>query len=397
MNHKVSAAPGYGRGYLFYLIMLLGALSAFPPLVTDMYLPTLPAMAVMFHASAAAVQAGLGACIVGLAIGQILFGPLSDKFGRRPVMLSSLAVYTLATVAAIWSPGIEVFIVCRLVQGLGGAGGVVLSRSVATDCYSGHELARTLAIIAAINGIAPVIAPVVGGFFSDSIGWQGIFWILAGVGVLLAAVALPFRESLDRERRHHGSIGSLMGNAMVLLRDRRYLPWVLAFGLANAVLFGYISSAAFLIQEEFGFSELGFSMVFACNSLGIVLGSMVSLRFRTPQRALRVATAGMALGALLELGAALAGLGFAAYEALAFVTVFCVGMMFPTATTLAMQNGKAAIGWASALLGACGFTCGGLVTPLVGLGDIRVTAFAVMSVCAAGAWIIVLRASRGDR
>lgn len=172
----------YGKKYLIYLYLLLGALAAFPPLVTDMYLPALPVMTAEFNTVPSAVQMSLAACILGLAVGQLIFGPLSDKWGRKPLLKCALLLFILATVASIFSPTIEVLNICRFFQGLGGAGGVVLSRSVATDCYSGRELAKTLAIIGAINGIAPVTAPVIGGLFSESIGWKGIFCIHASSG-----------------------------------------------------------------------------------------------------------------------------------------------------------------------------------------------------------------------
>ncbi|MDE6143393.1 MAG: MFS transporter, partial [Muribaculaceae bacterium] len=185
----------FGKKYLVYLYLFLGALAAFPPLVTDMYLPALPMMKMEFRATTSAVQMSLAACILGLAAGQLVFGPFSDKWGRKPLLKSALLLFIIATVASIFSTSIEALNVFRFFQGLGGAGGVVLSRSVATDCYSGRELAKTLAVIGAINGIAPVTAPVIGGLFSESIGWKGIFCILLAIGVLLYAVSVPFRES----------------------------------------------------------------------------------------------------------------------------------------------------------------------------------------------------------
>ena len=218
----------YRHGYLIYLYILLGALAAFPPLVTDMYLPVLPAMATDFSASPSAIQMGLAMCILGLAAGQLFFGPLSDKYGRKRVLGAALVVFIVSTTACIFSPGIEWFNLCHFFQGLGGAGGVVLSRSVATDCYSGRELAKTLAIIGAINGIAPVTAPVIGGLFAHAIGWKGIFCILLGIGLVLLGAYIPFRESHPVEKRHKGSLGSLMGQATLLLRNRLYLNYVYA-------------------------------------------------------------------------------------------------------------------------------------------------------------------------
>lgn len=371
----------YGRRYLLYLYILLGALAAFPPLVTDMYLPALPAMTSYFSASPSTIQMGLAMCILGLAAGQLVFGPLSDKYGRKPILGAALLLFLISTIACIFSPTIEWFNLCRFFQGLGGAGGVVLSRSVATDCYSGRELAKTLAIIGAINGIAPVTAPVVGGFFAESIGWRGIFWILFAVGCVLLAIYLPFRESHPVEKRHKGGFGSLIKQSGALLRNKAYLIYVILFGLTNGVLFGYIASASFILQNDFGLSELMFGIVFAVNSLAIAAGSMVSLKFRNLATATRTGSAGLLLcsGGLL-VNCLMAG-GIYGYEIFVFMTLFCVGLMFPSTTTLAMSEGKEMIGWASAIIGATGFLFGGVVTPLVGMGDIQTSTCIALLAC----------------
>ena len=175
----------FSKKYYLFLIIFLGMLSAFGPFVTDMYLPTLPSMAEVFDTTASQVQMGLATSMLGLAVGQIFFGPLSDKYGRKIVLVCAMVLFAVSTVAAIYSPNIDFFNFCRFLQGLGGSGGIVLSRSVATDCYSGRDLAKTLAIIGAINGIAPVTAPVIGGLVSESVGWKGIFWILFGIGAVI--------------------------------------------------------------------------------------------------------------------------------------------------------------------------------------------------------------------
>ncbi len=371
----------FGKKYLVYLYLLLGALAAFPPLVTDMYLPALPVMTAEFRTTASAVQMSLAACIFGLAVGQLIFGPLSDKWGRKPLLKSALVLFILATVASIFSPSIEVLNICRFFQGLGGAGGVVLSRSVATDCYSGRELAKTLAIIGAINGIAPVTAPVIGGLFSEAIGWKGIFCILLAIGVILYGVSVPFRESHPSEKRYTGTLTSLFKQAGELFKNSAYVRYVLIFGMANAVLFGYISSASFILQNDFGLSELMFGILFGINSMGIGGGSMLSLKLRQIANASRLGCVGMLLCALLQLLNYYLGFGFWGYEILVFIMLFSVGMVFTSSTTLAMTEGKAMIGWSSAIVGATGFLFGGVVTPLVGIGVIQISTYSVMVVC----------------
>ena len=369
------------KKYLVYLYLLLGALAAFPPLVTDMYLPALPVLTAEFQTTASAVQMSLATCILGLAMGQLVFGPLSDKWGRKPLLKSALLLFILATVAILFSPTIEMLNICRFFQGLGGAGGVVLSRSVATDCYSGRELAKSLAIIGAINGIAPVTAPVIGGLFSEAIGWKGIFGILLAIGVLLYVVSIPFRESHTSEKHYAGSLTSLFVQAGILLKNSVYVRYVLIFGMANAVLFGYISSASFIIQNDFGLSELMFGILFGINSMAIGSGSILSLKFKQITNAIHVGCAGMFGCSVLQLCNYYLGFGFWGYEILVFIMLFSVGMVFTSSTTLAMTEGKSKIGWASAIVGAAGFLFGGIVTPLVGLGTIQISTYLVMTVC----------------
>ena len=370
-----------GKKYLVYLYLLLGALAAFPPLVTDMYLPALPIMTKEFDTTPSAVQMSLAACILGLAAGQLIFGPLSDKWGRKPLLKSALILFILATVASIFSPTIDVLNICRFFQGLGGAGGVVLSRSVATDCYSGRELAKTLAVIGAINGIAPVTAPVIGGLFSEAIGWKGIFCILLAIGLLLYIVSIPFRESHQPEKRYTGSMSKLFTQAGELLGNAAYIRYVLIFGMANAVLFGYISSASFILQNDFGLSELMFGILFGINSMAIGCGSLLSLKLKQIANASHIGCAGMLACSMLQLCNYNLGFGFMGYEILVFLMLFAVGMVFTSSTTLAMTEGKAMIGWASAIVGATGFLFGGIVTPLVGLGSIQLSTYTVMTVC----------------
>ena len=359
----------FSKKYYVFLIVFLGMLSAFGPFVTDMYLPTLPSMARIFHTTPSLVQMGLATSMLGLALGQVFFGPLSDKYGRRSVLMAAMVVFAVSTVVSIYSPTIEFFNVCRFVQGLGGAGGIVMSRSISTDCYSGRDLARTLAIIGAVNGIAPVSAPVIGGLVAGAVGWKGIFWILFAIGVVLAGMCVVFRESLPRERRHTGSVFSLMAAFPQLVRMPYFRVYVLMFGFANGVLFAYISSASFIIQNYFHFSELAFAVIFGINALGIGIGSALQL----------------VCYVLFD--------AFATYEVLTFGLLVSVGYIFTSATTLAMDEGRAFVGAASAIFGATGFLFGGIVSPLVGMGNIMSTTLAIIAVCsfAALAFAVVAR------
>lgn len=369
----------FSRRYYVFLILFLGLLSAFGPFVTDMYLPTLPSMKEVFHTTTSIVQMGLTTSMLGLAIGQVFFGPLSDKYGRRSVLVIAMILYSVSTVISIFSPSIEFFNACRFFQGLGGAGGIVLSRSIATDCYTGKDLAKTLAIVGAVNGVAPVTAPVIGGLVAEWTGWQGIFWILFGLGLILLFMCLIFRESLTVDNRHKGSVISLLKGFPQLLKNKRFTILIIFFAFTSAVLFAYISSASFIIQNYFGYSELTFSMIFGINAVGIALGSALALRFRQLFSAALFGAIGITLAALLQFAIHLIHDSFIFYESLTFLMLTFTGFIFTSTTTLAMDEGRSHIGVASAIGGASGFLFGGIVSPLVGLGNIMTSTTVILS------------------
>lgn len=391
------SAPQFSKKYYVFLILFLGMLSAFGPFVTDMYLPALPSMTEIFHTTPSLVQMGLSASMLGLAAGQVFFGPLSDKYGRRSVLMFAMVIFCFSTIASIYSPTIRFFNVCRFIQGLGGAGGIVLSRSISTDCYSGRELARTLAIIGAVNGVAPVTAPMIGGLVSGSVGWQGIFWILLALGILLFIMSLGFSESLPVDRRHRGSVLSLLRNYPVLFRNRTFMVFVALFGFANGVLFSYISSASFIVQEHYGFSEFMFAIIFGVNALAIAFGSAIALKFK---RLIDAAVVGASGLLIVSSSLRLCILWFDAfwlYESLTFLELLCAGFIFTSTSTLAMDAGRKYIGAASAVFGATGFLFGGIVSPLVGFGKILHTAVSITTVCSFAAFVIALVARRHIR
>ncbi len=377
----------FSKRYYIFLIVFLGMLSAFGPFVTDMYLPTLPSMADIFHTTVSQVQMGLATSMLGLAVGQIFFGPLSDKYGRRPVLVASMILFSASTVASIFSPTIEFFNFCRFLQGLGGSGGLVLSRSVATDCCSGRELAKMLAIIGAINGIAPVTAPVIGGLVSEAVGWKGIFWILFGIGVVILAMCMVFRESLSADVRYKGTVASLIRKFPEIFRLKYYVIYTVMYMFACGVLFSYISSASFIVQNYFGYSELQFALIFGVNALGIGIGSGLSLKFRQMKNASLFGAAGILVSVLSQVLSYIFILSFWPYEIFTFTMLVGVGFIFTSATTLAMDEGRKAIGTASAVFGAVGFLSGSIVSPLVGLGNIMSTTLILLGICGIVAFI----------
>ena len=369
-----------------FLLVLLGMLTAFGPFVTDMYLPTLPHMADYFHTTSSMVQLGLTTSMIGLAVGQLLFGPLSDKFGRRMPLLSALWLFIGSTLLCIFVTDIRQFIALRLLQGIAGAGGIVIARSVATDRFSGVELTRMLALIGAVNGVAPVAAPIVGGAFCDAIGWQGIFCILLGLGVLLLCGGYRLRETLPIERRSAVAWSDLLHSFGTVLRNRRYRAYVLQLGFAQGVLFANIASSPFIVQEHYGFSAFQFSICFAINAIAIGSAAALSVRFRRPEQSTATGCIGMLLLALAEAAALALGCNFWIYESLLFALLFAMGLTFTSSTALAMDAAREHAGTASALLGAVCFAFGGLVSPLVGIGDTLLSTGTVLVVCALCSW-----------
>ncbi len=372
----------FGKKYLIFLLVFLGMLSAFGPFVTDMYLPVLPGMAEIFHCSVSTAQLGLTMSLIGLAVGQLFFGPLSDKYGRKPVLISSMAVFIISTIVILFSPTMEWFNTCRLLQGIGGAGGIVLSRSIATDYYTGRELAKILAIIGAINGIAPVVSPVAGGLISTFTGWEGIFIVLLGIGIVIAAMCFLFRESHPYEKRTHEGILKTFASFGKLLRLPYYDVYVLMYGFACAVLFAYISSASFIIQNHYGYSPLIFSVCFAINSVFIGIGSGISVKFKNSQNAAMVGAILLLATCVLQIVISYMQDAFAIYEGANILILTSAGIIFTASTTLAMSEGREYIGSASAIFGSMGFLFGGIVSPLVGIGNITHSTMIAMSVSA---------------
>lgn len=357
-------------GYYVFLIIYLAMLSAFGSFVNDMYLPTLPEMMRSFHCSVSTVQLGLTFGMVGLGVGELILGPLSDRFGRKPILIAALIVFCIGAMCSVWSRTITTFLWWRLVQGLGASGGYFLARTIPADLYKGRALAKFMAIVGAINGFAPASAPVVGGLVARSIGWQGIFWILFGFSALLLLLSPAFRESLPPRRRVHGRFGAAFHNYVVLGRNRHFIVHVLLKGAALGVLFGYISSAPFIIQTHYGYSQLQFGLFMGFNALFVASGAMIALRCKPLKRAAVIGARCLVAVAAAQFACFYLVDNVWVYEALNLPMLFCLGMLFTVGNTLAMNEGRDCAGDASALIGLAGYVFGALVSPLVGLGDV---------------------------
>jgi len=356
-----------------WLVVALGALSSFGPLCLDMYLPALPELPGDLESTASAAQLTLSACIVGLGVGQLITGPLSDRLGRRGPLLVGVAVFVAASVVCAVTTSMTVLIVVRLVQGAAGAAGIVVGRAVIADLFAGKVAAAYFSTIAAINGLSPILAPVIGGQVLRVGTWRTVFWVLAGIGVVMLLLAFfVIRETLPVERRSSGGMTGELRAFGTLLRDRGYTGTVLAGTMVSAAMFGYISASPFLLQDGFGLSAQWFSACFALNALGIVAATQVGrmLLHRTTSFALLSWGVGQALvGAVLLLVTVLAGWGLVMVLVSLFVMVSSVGLALPHSSAIAMDRHRRIAGAASALFGLAQFALGAITAPLVGLGD----------------------------
>ncbi|KUJ65554.1 Bcr/CflA subfamily drug resistance transporter [Streptomyces albus subsp. albus] len=373
---RPAQAPPHGatgeRPMALRLLFLLGALSAFGPLSLDMYLPALPALARGLGVADAEVQLTLTSCLIGLAAGQLVAGPLSDRWGRRTPLLIGLAGYAVASVLCALAPNVAVLTGLRLVQGMAGAVGIVISRAVVRDLYSGTAAARCFSLLMLVNGLAPTLAPVIGGQLMRFISWRGIFVTLSLIGVLLLALTvLVLGETLPRERRLSGGLGQTLRSFGTLLRDPGFMRYALAGGFAFAAMFAYISASSFVLQDVYGLSPQRFSLLFAGNALGIVLLGQCNvwlLRRASPQTPLRAGLVLSAAGGAGLLLAVTADLGLPAVLVSLFAVVASIGLIMPNSTALSLSDHPEAAGTASALLGLVQYALGGLSAPLTGLG-----------------------------
>lgn len=352
------------------LVLILGALASFAPLSLDMYLPGLPRLAGDFHVSDSAVQLTLTSCLIGLSLGQLLAGPLADKWGRRRPLLVGLAAYAAASVLCALAPSIAALTGLRLAQGLAGGAGIVISRAIVSDLFQGVAAARFFSLLLLANGAAPILAPLFGGQLLRITDWRGVFGALSLIGcALTAATVLGLRETLPAAERRPGGLADTLRGMGTVLRDRAFVGYALSGGFAMAAMFAYISGSSFVLQSVYGLSAQTFSLVFGTNALGIVaLGLLNSalLRRFSVETLLRAGLALSAVGGLGLLASVHFGLG--GVLASLFLLVSSIGLIGPNGTARAMDGHTGRRGSASALVGLLQYGTGGLAAPLVGLG-----------------------------
>lgn len=355
------------------MMYILALISAIAPLSTDMYLPGLPTMAEALNTSAASVQLTLTTFMAGLGIGQLIIGPISDGIGRRRLLLGAATITTLASAACALAPGIEFLIVARLIQGLSGGAAIVLARACIADRARGDGAAKLFSIMMVIGGVAPIIAPLLGGLLLGPIGWRGIFWVLTVAGlVMVAGVITLVPETLPPERRHGGGLKALVANLGYVTGNRRYLGYALSLIFGFGAMFAYISASPFVVQNVLGLSPTQFSMVFAVNATGMVTAAIITTRLLGRVSARTLLIFGVAMlttggAALFCTAALLHSTNPAALLIPLFVAISSIGFIMGNATALAQGEVTKAAGTGSALMGAAQFGLAAIVSPIVGI------------------------------
>lgn len=354
------------------LATLMMVLTVFGPISMDLYLPVLPALTSGLGAVTSMAQLTVTACLIGLAVGQVIAGPLSDRFGRRTPLLIGIAAYIATSALCAACPTIETLILARLTQGLAGAVDIVIAQAAGRDVYQGGALIRYYGRLTVLGGLAAVIGPLIGGQLARVTDWRGLFLFLAGIGVvLLIAAALIFRETLPVQQRTVGGLRQTGRDFRRLLSDRLFLGAVLITGFVNAALFAYLAGATYILQGVYGLSPQGYSLAFGLNSAGFMVFGYLAGRSadRWSERGTLLTGVGMcAAGALGLLATGLFGLPLPVVIVSLLVMVSGVAVTSPPTTSLALADYPEFAGTASSVLGLTRFAFGGITAPLVGLG-----------------------------
>jgi DHA1 family bicyclomycin/chloramphenicol resistance-like MFS transporter len=355
----------------FALTTLLAAMTAIGPLTTDMYLPSLPDIAERLGATTAQVQLTISSYLIGFAVGQIVYGPVSDRHGRKPVLIAAVALYCVATLACALSTSIEMLIAGRFVQALGGAGGIVLARAIVRDLYSGARAGRELSLIGAVMALAPVLAPLLGGVLQTGFGWRSVFFTLLGAGLLGATIVLPLMpETLSARASEPVSPATMLRSYRVVARNPAYLAYLGLASTSFAGLFAWISGSSFVLQYLYGLTPFQFGVAFAVGSVGYMIGTTYAVRLVMRlgiDNTLGVGVGAMAAGGLGMVAAVALGLTSAASLVLPMaIYLGGMGMVLPQAIAGAMTPFPERAGAASALLGFIQQSASALIGAVVG-------------------------------
>lgn len=354
------------------IILVLGALIALGPLTIDMYLPALPALGSDLGASESAVQLTLTGTLVGLGLGQLVIGPLSDSLGRRTPLIAGTILHIAASVLCLVAPNVVVLGILRTLQGVGAAATMVVVMAVVRDLFVGKAAATVLSRLMLIIGVAPILAPSIGAAVLLTGSWRGVFAVLAALGVVLLLVAVfLLKETLPPERRRTSSFGPVLRTYRSLVTDPQFVVLSLVAALGMSALFSYVSGSSFVLQDTFGLSQQQFGLVFAIGAVALIGTSQVNVlllnRYTAQQIVFGALAAGLVFGAVLIVFAAAGVGGLAGFLVPLLLLLAAVGLVLPNAPALALSRHGEAAGTAAALLGATQFGLGALIAPIVGL------------------------------
>jgi DHA1 family bicyclomycin/chloramphenicol resistance-like MFS transporter len=383
------ASPGdlMSRRQRLRLVLVLGALTTLGPLTIDMYLPALPRLADDLGTTVAGVQLTITGTLVGLALGQLVIGPLSDVIGRRAPLLAGVGLHIVASLLALLAPNLAVLGTFRVLQGLGAAASMVVGMAIVRDLFTGLAAAKLLSRLMLVLGVSPILAPTLGGIILTWTSWRGVFVVLAVIGVgVIVATALGLPETLPVERRRTGGVRGTLRDYRALFSDRAYIGLILLAGLAMTAIFSFVSGSSFVFQEFYGMSEQQFGFVFGGGAVGLILATQLNVRLLrrwTPAQVLSVSLGfGMLAGLVLLLFAATGFGGLIGVLAPLWLVLFFAGLALPNAPALAMARHGESAGTAAALMGAVQFGVGALAAPLVGV--LGTGAWAMAAVIAIG-------------
>jgi len=373
--------------------LLLGSLAAMGPLTIDMYLPSFPTIVSYFETTATYVQVSLTACLLGIGLGQLILGPMSDVHGRKKPLLIALIAYFVASVLCVFSPNIGFFIAARFLQGFAAAAGIVISRAVVRDLYSGRELTKFFALLMLINNLAPILAPVLGGGILAFTEWTGVFTVLSAIGFLLFVIVLwRMDETLPEELRVPSNLSHTLKNFLSLLKNRQFMGYALAQGFIMAGIFAYVAGTPFVYQNIYGVSPQTFSILFGMNGFGLIIGAQVVGRLTGVVSEKRFLESGLFIsitsGTLLLIAVLMNGPLITIVVPI-FFFVASIGVISTSSFSLAMEKQGHIAGSASALLGLLPFILGAITAPLVGIAG-EETAIPMGAIIFASSLIAVL-------
>lgn len=409
LSRVIATSPwgGSSQGRRTAIILILGGLWTIGSFATDLFLPAMPAAAAALGASESALALNLTTFLIGLGLGQLIAGPVSDSRGRRPVLLAGLVVFTASAAACLVAPTVEMLVAIRLVQGMAAAFGLAIPNAMVTDYARGREAARLFSWIVIIGGVAPVVASLSGAQMLHLLGWRGPFVLLTAIGgFFLACVAAWLPESLPRERRVTGGLRMALRTMAGLTRDGRFMGYTFTGAFVYIAFFAYLGGSSFVFQHQYGISATAYSILFAVNAVGMLAAGQANHRLLTrfsPRSLLAAGLIAFTVAGVAVLASALTGaFGLWGLAVPFFVIVAGMGIILPDLTALALSLHPEVAGTAAAYFGALRLALGALALPLIGIGgsvtDLAVGVLtAVAGTAALALFALTARGTRGQR